>query len=245
MARAQRNNLDDPSPYWWTEPPLAVPKRPVPTTRKPPTSSSAPYRRTPPRGSTADTMERVPSRPRMDDGRGYGYGAPRNVQSPEDYMAEAYANAGWGPAPGGYDPLSDLLALLGGTPSGGGGGGGRGGGGGGGAPSRADVQAAIDAMTQGATGAQSKIGEIYSAADSELARMAGEYAASQEALRAGGARTLGAFGVEGGMLDPMAQSAGDYLTATRGTLSGLSADQQARLEAQKAAYALILGDLLK
>lgn len=230
-------------------PPLldSVPMRPSPTTRKPPKPSVAPYRRTPPRGSTADTMERVPSRPRMDDGRGYGYGAPRNIQAPEDYLAEAYANAGWGPAPGGYDPLADLLALLGGGPNGGGGSGSRGGGGGGGggAPSRADVQAAIDAMSQGAAGAQSRIGEIYSAADRELARMAGEYAASQEALRAGGARTLGAFGVEGGMLDPMAQSAGDYLTATRGTLSGLSADQQARLEAQKAAYALILGDLLK
>jgi hypothetical protein len=56
---------------------------------------------------------------------------------------------------------------------------------------------------------------------------------------------LGAFGVSGEVLDPMGQTAADYLTTSQGTLTGLSAAQQAQLEAQKAAYALILGDMLK
>lgn len=127
----------------------------------------------------------------------------------------------------------------------GGGGRGRGGGGGGGGVSRKNIEDAIKAMTEGATAAQSRIGEIYAGADRTLGELTQQYAAAQDALRAGGARTLGAFGVEGGMLDPMAQTAAEGLAATRGTLAGLSADQQARLEAQKAAYSLILGDLLR
>lgn len=199
----------------------------------------APPRRVDPRGSTADRMERVPTAPVR----------PPYVPSYStmDYRLEgALLNelaAGMPLAPAG--PAGGMPGLGGATGGGGGGGGSyRGGGGGSGMP-RKDIEDAIKAMQEAATGAQNKIGGFYSAADEQLARMAGEYAASQEALRAGGARTLGAFGVQGGMLDPMAQSAGDYLTATRGTLAGLSADQQARLEAQKAAYALILGDLLK
>lgn len=149
--------------------------------------------------------------------------------------------------PTGDEIMNAILSMVNPAGPGGGGGGSRGGGGGGGMgrPSAASINEAIKAMTDAATASQSRIGDIYGAANKTLAQLASEYAQSEQALRQGGGRTLGAFGVSGGMLDPMAQTAGDYLTASQGTLTGLSAAQQADLEAKKAAYALILGDMLK
>jgi hypothetical protein len=153
--------------------------------------------------------------------------------------------------PTGDEIINAVLGSVGATSSGGGGGGGgrgAGGGGGGGGmagPSKKDINEAIKAMQDAATAAQTKIGGIYDAANQTLSDLTARYAASEAAARQGAGRTLGAFGVSGGVLDPMAQTAADYLTTSQGTLTGLSAAQQAQLEAQKAAYALIMGDLLK
>lgn len=140
------------------------------------------------------------------------------------------------------DVVAAIQGSLGGG-SGGGGGGGRGGGGVSG-PSRKDIDAMIKAMTEAASASQTAIGGIYSNADKTLAELTEQYGAAQAALGAGAGRTLGAFGVADQQMNPMGMSAGDYLTATRGTLSGLSAAQLAQLEAQKAAYALLASDLM-
>lgn len=161
--------------------------------------------------------------------------------------AQTAANVGYT----GDDVAAVIQGYTGGGGGGGGGGrgGGRGGGGGGGGgsglPSKKDIDAAIKAMQDAATAADTEIGNIYGAADKTLAELTAQYAASQDALRQGGGRTMGAFGVQGGVLDPMMQTAGDYLTTTRGTLTGLSAAERSRLAAQKAAYALIAADILK
>lgn len=238
MAPRSRDNLDNPNPYWWTEPPLGVPRRPSPTTRKPPKASAAPYR--PP----APPVSRTGSFQPGDLLRG-----DTERQSRDALARKIFYNAGDVTQ---FPTMEEILVSLLGSDMGpgpgagpGGGGRGGGGGGGGGGVSRKNIEDAIKAMTEGATAAQSRIGEIYAGADRTLGELTQQYAAAQDALRAGGARTLGAFGVEGGMLDPMAQTAAEGLAATRGTLAGLSADQQARLEAQKAAYSLILGDLLR
>jgi hypothetical protein len=107
------------------------------------------------------------------------------------------------------------------------------------------VNDAIKAMTDAATASQGRIGELFSGAGSQLAQMAAQYAAAQQALGQGAGRTLGAFGVTGQQVNPLGMSAGDYLTSQQGLLTGLGAAQQAQLEAQKAAYALILSDMLK
>jgi hypothetical protein len=112
-------------------------------------------------------------------------------------------------------------------------------------PSTQNINEAIKAMQDAATAAQTRIGGIYGTANQTLADLTARYAASEAAARQGAGRTLGAFGVSGEVLDPMGQTAADYLTTSQGTLTGLSAAQQAQLEAQKAAYALILGDMLK
>jgi len=208
--------------------------------------------------------QRIPTPPKRDilDERSYSAGAPRRpvttfgderrysvaaptVKPPAEYISEAYANALLGPTTQqSYDPFTALAGMLGG----GGGGGGRGRGGGGGmntAANRAAINEAIKAMTEAATASQGRIGELYSGAGTQLADMAAQYAAAQQALGQGAGRTLGAFGVTGEQMNPMGMSAGDYLTSQQGVLTGLSAAQQAQLEAQKAAYQLILADMLK
>jgi hypothetical protein len=195
-------------------------------------------------------MFRVPPKPKIeDDGRRYSYGGPRNIRPPEEYWAEAMRNAGLGQAPPSYNPFAALAGLFGrGGGGGGGGGGGRSRGGGGGGGSVVDKKAvneAIKAMTDASIAAQGKIGGYFTGASTELGDMAARYAAAQQALGAGAGRTLGAFGVTDQQMNPLGMSAGDYLTSQQGLLTGLGAAQQAQLQAQQAAYALILGDLLK
>lgn len=69
-----------------------------------------------------------PRAPRVSspDGRGYTYGAPRNMLSPEDALAAALTNQEFGPDVPSFDPFAELMR-MGLIPSpGGGGGGGRG-----------------------------------------------------------------------------------------------------------------------
>jgi len=174
----------------------------------------------------------------------------RERQSRQNVASRLFAASGDASQyPTGDEIINTILDIVnaGGAGSPGpGGGGGRGGGGGGMArPSTQNINEAIKAMQDAATAAQTRIGGIYGTANQTLADLTARYAASEAAARQGAGRTLGAFGVSGEVLDPMGQTAADYLTTSQGTLTGLSAAQQAQLEAQKAAYALILGDMLK
>jgi hypothetical protein len=210
---------------------------------KPRISAPTPSGRRPDRVADVFRMK-PPARTVPRDERGYSFGPP-TVESPQKYLSEAYSNALLGSeVEDSYDPFAILRALFGDMP--GGGGGSRGGGGGGGAGvNRAAVNDAIKAMTEANTASQGRVGQLFSGANTQLADMANRYAAAQQALAQGAGQTLGAFGVTGQQMNPLGMSAGDYLTSSQGLLTGLSAAQQAQMEAQRAAYQLILADMLK
>ena len=215
----------------------------IPTPKKPKISAPTPSGRQPSR--VADIFRMTPpARVQPPVSRGVVPSDARAMQMRGIGLESAAAAKELGSA--GMSP-EDIVAMitgaLGAGPSGGGGGGSRGGGGGG--VNRAAINDAIRAMTEANTASQGRVGQLFSGANTQLADMANRYAAAQQALAQGAGQTLGAFGVTGQQMNPMGMSAGDYLTSSQGLLTGLSAAQQAQMEAQKAAYQLILADMLK
>lgn len=215
---------------------VTVPRKPVRPPLRPGVKPVAEMFRVPPKPRTAPATPRDPSSDwRVMAMRGVGL----------EQAGQSAANAGYTPTDI-LNIISQYTGAGGGRAGGGRGGGGRGGGGGGGsAVDKKAVNEAIKAMTDASIAAQGKIGGYFTGASNELADMAARYAAAQQALGAGAGRTLGAFGVTDQQMNPLGMSAGDYLTSQQGLLTGLGAAQQAQLQAQQAAYALILGDLLK
>jgi hypothetical protein len=214
----------------------AFPKRitaPTPSGRQPSRVADI-FRMTPPaRVQPPVSRGVVPSDARAMQMRGIGLESAA--------AAKQLGSAGMSPE----DIVAMITGALGAGPSGGGGGGGRAGGGGGAGVNRAAINDAIRAMTEANTASQGRVGQLFSGANTQLADMANRYAAAQQALAQGAGQTLGAFGVTGQQMNPMGMSAGDYLTSSQGLLTGLSAAQQAQMEAQRAAYQLILADMLK
>ena len=111
------------------------------------------------------------------------------------------------------------------------------------ADARARASGITQGLTQSAADMQQRIGSAYAAGGSELDRLIADYAARQQAVQGGAARTLGAFGVGPEELGLIGPSAADSLGVMRGGLAGLGAVSQASMAGLPTAYQALGGDV--